>query len=400
MSGLVTLAAVSMVTGLAGSVGSSPVVEPVTPAPFVATPSRTEQRVAALTVRELVHQLVVIPVAGRAAHHVSPGAAAFNLAAFGVRTPARVVATFRPGGVIYFGDNVRSVGQVRRLSNGLQQAARRTGQPLLIMTDQEGGRVSRMPGPVTGSQPAARDYAGNVRRARRDARDVGRAMQSMGVDVDLAPVADVNTVGDAGVIGDRSFGSSGRLVGRMVRAQVCGYHAGGVATALKHWPGHGSTRVDSHASLPTLRLAVETWRREHVRPFRAGIRTGTDMVMAGHLAYPKLDPNGRPATLSRRLNQGWLRDVLGFRGVIITDSLSMGALVDRGSSGHIAVRAFRAGSDLLLMPASPRAAVAGLRDAVREGVVTRADIERSVTRIMHLKDKLGLIRGWASLRGC
>jgi len=350
-----------------------------------------------LTTRDLAHRVFVVTFAGRWPHRVGAGAAAYNLKHFGVRTPAEVVHTFRPGGVIYFANNISTVDQVRRLSTGLQRAAADEGYRLLIMTDQEGGRVSRLPGRAAQSQPSAASYAGNVPPARRDAEAVGAAMRRMGVLVDLAPVADVNTVGDAGIIGDRSFGSTAEVVSPMVAGQVRGYHDGGVATTLKHWPGHGSTRVDSHKSLPTLDLSVSRWKRVHVPPFTTGIAAGTDLVMVSHLAYPALDKTGRPASLSPILTRQWLRGRLGFRGVIITDSLTMGALADYGDSPQIALRAFRAGADLLRTPGAPRAAARGLMEAVAAGTLDRAALEQSVRRALDLQDKLGLVDGPAEL---
>ena len=135
-------------------------------------------------------------------------------------------------------------------------------------------------------------------------------------------------------------------------------------------------------------------------PFRNGRARGADVVMVGHLAYPALDRTGRPATLSHRLNAHWLRGRFGFRGVVITDSLTMGALRNFGSSGRLAVRAYRAGSDMLLMPAAPRAAARHLATAVRRGTITRASVRASVARVRDLQDKLGLLPGSATLRGC
>ena len=152
---------------------------------------------APLSTWTAVHRLLVVPVAGRHLRHVSQEARALNLDLYGVGTPAAVVRTFRPGGIILFSDNVSSVDQVREFTAGLQRVAGSKGYRLLIMTDQEGGRVSRLPGPVAESQPSAASYDGDAARARRDARLVGAAMRRMQVLVDLAPVADVNTVGDA-----------------------------------------------------------------------------------------------------------------------------------------------------------------------------------------------------------
>lgn len=371
----------------------------VAPVANAATPQEG-LRASAPTTGELVHRLFVVPFAGRRPYHASSAAAAYNLQHYGVRTPAQVVRDFQPGGVILFSDNVSTVAQVTRLTRELQRVARRQGYPLLVMTDQEGGRVSRLPGAAASSQPSAASYDGDAAAARRDARVVGTAMRRMGVLVDLAPVADVNTVGDAGVIGDRSFGSTPDLVSRMVHAQVCGYHAGGVATTLKHWPGHGSTSVDSHQALPTLTLPVSRWRRIHLPPFRAGISTGADLVMVGHLAYPALDPSGRPASLSPVLTRHWLRDRIGFGGVVITDALTMGALRAFGDSARLSLRAFRAGADLLLMPGAPRLAAHGLTEAVRQGRVSIDRVRTSIHRIGSLADELGLEPGPGELPTC
>jgi beta-N-acetylhexosaminidase len=363
-------------------------------------PSRAAVATSARSTRNLVHRLFVVEVAGRRLHRVSPSSAARNEALYGVPTPAQVIRRFRPGGVILFADNVATRRQVSRFTSGLQDVARRLGYQLLVMTDQEGGRVRRLPGAVLRSQPSAASYGGRGAPARRDARAVGTRMRRMGVLVNLAPVADVATVGDRGVIGDRSFGSTADVVSRLVTEQVCGYHRGGVATTIKHWPGHGSTAVDSHERLPELTVPLRRWRRVHLPPFRAGIASGADLVMVGHLAYPRLDPSGRPATVSPVLTRTWLRDKLGFAGPVITDALTMDALADYGSSARLATRAFGAGADLLLMPSRPRSAARGLLRAVRHGWFTRASVIAAVDRAEEVQDRAGLLPGPAELAGC
>jgi len=357
-------------------------------------------RIDAMSVRDLAHRLLVVTVAGTSPTEVTAGQAAANQADFGVRTPAAVARTFQPGGVVYFDANVRSVPQVRRLSRGLHAASTRGGTPTLLFTDQEGGSVSRLPGAAATSQPAARDFGGDPELGLATARQVGTEMAAMGLDVDFAPVADVDSVGGAGVIGNRAFGTDADVVGPMVRAQTCGYHQGGVGVTVKHWPGHGSTSIDSHEALPTLTLGRAAWRREHLPPFVAGIRAGADLVMTGHLAYPSLDPTGRPATLSRRLTHGWLRERLGFDGVVVTDSLEMAAIADRGTSGEVAVSALRAGADLLLMPPSPQGAASGIQAAVTDGRLSRARLEASVLRVLELEDSVGLVPGPRVLDRC
>jgi len=225
-------------------------------------------------------------------------------------------------------------------------------------------------------------------------------MLRLGVNLDFAPVADVNTVGDAGVIGDRSFGSKPEQVSRLVRAQVCGYHDGGVAATAKHFPGHGSTRVDSHVELPVLAVTRRQWRRVDLPPFQEAIDAGVDAVMVGHLAFPALDRTGRPASLSRPMVTGWLRQRLGYDGLVVTDSLAMGAVASRGSSADVAVQVLSAGVDVLLMPPDPDAVVRGVLHAVRNGRLSPARIDQSVERVLSVKDRLGLLGAHRRLAQC
>jgi beta-N-acetylhexosaminidase len=301
--------------------------------------------------------------------------------------------------VIYFADNLVDAEQTAALSAGLQRVSRRVGLPLLVSTDQEGGSVTRLPTAVS-SLPAGAELAGDARRARRVAFQTGSALRRLGLNLDYAPIADVNTVGDAGVIGSRSFGASPAVVSELVRAQVCGFHAAGVAATAKHFPGHGSTTVDSHVALPVLQLTKDEWRTVDLPPFTRAVAAGVDAVMVGHLAFPRLDSSGRPASLSRPMVTQWLRGRLGYDGVVVTDSLQMAAVSSYGSSADVAVQAVRAGVDLLLMPRRPAAAVGGLVQAVRSGRIGMARIDKSVERVLALKDRLGLFGSRRQLDQC
>ena len=371
---------------LASAGERSPTPAQATPTVTTAAPrqvqrhDRVERLMSTMTLGEKVRQLLIV---------------AFS----GTTMPARLIRSVRPGGVVYFADNLVGKAQVRGLSSDLQRVSRRVGLPLLISTDEEGGPVTRLPAKVS-ELPGGAELDGNAALARNVAYRTAVAMRRMGLNVDFAPVADVNTVGDAGVIGDRSFGSTPGVVSRLVNAQVCGYHQGGVAAAIKHFPGHGSTTVDSHESLPTLQLTMREWTRVHRPPFAAGMDSRADLVMVGHLAFPRLDPSGRPATLSRPMIKHWLRDRMGFDGVVVTDSLVMGAVVSRGTPGQIAVRAIRAGVDLLLMSPRPAGAVHGILAAVHDGRIGVRRIDQSVERILRLKNRLGLLGSPRHLGGC
>jgi len=316
----------------------------------------------------------------------------------GTTAPTRLIETLHPGGLIYFAPNVASSSQIRAMSRAAQRASRAAGEPLLIMTDQEGGPVTRLPG--TSDAPAGTDFGGDAAWARRTALTTGWSLVDVGVNVDLAPVADVNTVGASGVIGSRSFSADPAVVSRMVRAQVCGYHSGGVAAAAKHFPGHGSTSTDSHLITATIRQSAAQWRATDLPPFARAVASDVDLVLTGHLAFPALDPSGRPATISPLLTEQLLRRQLGFEGVIITDALNMGGITSWGSSRSIAVRAIQSGVDLLLMPPQPREAVVGLVRAVRDGRISEGRLNTSVERVLRLKQTLGLYTAPLSVDTC
>lgn len=332
-----------------------------------------------MSLRDKVRQLVVVGFSGTSA-------------------PTEVIRNLHPGGLIYFSGNLQSRGQIRSLSQHAQRLSRRFGQPLLTMTDQEGGIVTRIPG--TQNMPGGAEFGGDAAWARRTARGTGQLLHRLGVNVALAPVADVDTAGSGGVIGYRSFSADPDVAARLVRAQVCGYHAGGVAPAVKHFPGHGSTTTDSHASTAVVNENASTWRRLDRPPFAAAVRSKVDVVMLGHLAFPAVDPTGRPATISGPLTRGLLRQRLGFDGVVISDALNMGGITAWGSVRQVAVRAIGAGVDLLLMPPQPAEAVRGVLAAVRTGRLTEARIDRSVERVLRLKQRLGLYNANANLPTC
>lgn len=316
----------------------------------------------------------------------------------GTRAPTHLIQTMHPGGLIYFSQNLTSQSQTSALSSAIQRAAIGHTTRMLLMTDQEGGIVTRIPG--TEGTPGGIDFHGNAVWAHNTAVRTGQLMSRLHVNSDLAPVADVNTAGPGGVIGPRSFGSTPGVVSRLVRAQVCGYHTGGVATSVKHFPGHGSTDTDSHLHTAVIHESVAKWAATDLPPFQTAVDNGVDMIMVGHLAFPAMDPTGRPATLSYRLNHKLLRDRLGFQGVVITDALGMGGVTSWGTPGEIAVNTIKAGSDLLLMPPQPVVAIHAIVDAVHDGRIDLGRLDMSVYRVLKLKQQLGLLRAAKDLPHC
>jgi beta-N-acetylhexosaminidase len=305
--------------------------------------------------------------------------------------PAHFIAG--AAGAILFRRNIASSGQSTALVGELQAVARAAGcPPLLIAVDQEGGTVERL-GEAGTAPPSAMALgaADDAQLTRSIYRMVADELRALGMNVDLAPVADV--LSDAtSPLGLRTFGSDPKSVARHVVAAVEGLHDGGVAAAAKHFPGLGRAAVDSHEALPSVDRGLDDLRACELAPFRAAIGAGVDIVMSGHLAVPRLDASGDPATLSRAVLTGLLRDELGFGGVVCTDDLEMQAVAARLPLPDAAVRAVAAGADLVLFSRSldaARAAHAALRDAVLAGILDPAAVEASLERIARLRARVG-----------
>ena len=349
-----------------------------------------DQTLRRMTLEQKVGQLFVAVVYGDRAD-VSDER---NRANYGAPTAADVVARYHLGGVVYFtwSSGLSSPRQIAELSNGLQRAALGSGAgvPLLISTDQESGRVVRIGPPVT-PLPTARELgrAGSADDARTAAEISGRELRAMGVNQNLAPVADVDLTPGSPVLGTRSFSADPQVAAAMTGAAVAGYQLSVAATA-KHFPGHGATTTDSHANPAVIDHDREQWERLDAPPFRAAIQAGIDVIMLGHLVLPRIDPSGLPATLSPALVDGLLRQDLGFRGVVMTDALSMGGVRAMRSDELIPVLAVAAGADLLLMPSSLELAYRSVLAAVRSGELTEQRVDQSVRRILELKWRRGL----------
>ncbi len=269
-----------------------------------------------MTLEEKIGQMFVLFAYGPDA--TKPDAR--NTTLYGVPTPAEVIAKYKPGGWIYFNarGNVENPTQLATYSNQLQQAALKTGLrvPLTIATDQEQGVVVRIGPPATQfGGNMAHGATRNTKDARTAAGITGRELKAMGIRQDYAPVADVNVNALNPVIGVRSFSSDPKLVSDMTAAQVKGYQndAGIMATA-KHFPGHGDTVDDSHTSLPTINHTREQWNTIDAPPFKAAIKAGIDSIMTAHIVVPSLDPSGDPATLSKPILTGVLRNAARLQG--------------------------------------------------------------------------------------
>lgn len=305
--------------------------------------------------------------------------------------PSALLRRIRRGevaGVILFARNVGSKAQVRALVGRLQREPRPAAVdvPLLVMVDQEGGMVKRLPGAPSRS-PAQLGRTGSVSLARRTGVATARNLAAYRANVNLAPVMDIGRPGTYQRRTGRSYGASARTVSRIGGAFVAGQEAGKVAATLKHFPGLGTVTRDEDLVVQRVPTSLATLRRTDEAPFKAGIKAGARMVMTSTALYPALDGR-RPALLSRKVTTGELRSRLGFRGVIITDDLDVPALRRFGGAATLGSAAVGAGNDLLLYCGAGASGPAGgkaVGTALARGRLDRAAFLASVRRVLALR---------------
>lgn len=292
---------------------------------------------------------------------------------------------------LYRSLNVKNPAQVRELNHALQRAARASNQPpLLIAADQETGTLFAIPQTTPFPGNLATAATRDPKLARRMGYAVGRELAAMGVNVNFAPVCDVNINPKNSVIGARSFGEDVELVSHMAAAYIGGLQEAGVAATAKHFPGHGDTALDSHYGTPIVDHDGARLRAIEFPPFRAAIDAGTRLVLTAHLALPKLDSHGDlPATLSPTILQTILRGELGFRGVIITDAMDMASISQDLGIIVDSIAAAVAGVDIFLAgPAQAGSAVIydALLHAAQRNLLSTAELDASAARILELKE--------------
>lgn len=314
---------------------------------------------------------------------------------------AQLVKDYHLGGVILFRENTVTAEQTTKLVSAYQEASEKYG--LLISIDQEGGIVTRL---QTGT-----DFPGNMAlgatRSEEVATKVGMAigeeLNALGINMNFGPSLDVNNNPDNPVIGVRSFGEDPELVGKLGNAYIKGLQESGTAATAKHFPGHGDTAVDSHLGLPEVPHDINRLKKVELYPFQQAMDAGIDAVMTAHVTFPKIDDtkviskkDGKeialPATLSQKVLTGLMREQMSFKGVIVTDAMNMGAIVEHFGAVDAAIRSVKAGTDIVLMPVGLEAVANGLYDAVNKGEISNKRIEQSVERILTLKLNRGIVK--------
>ncbi len=298
-----------------------------------------------------------------------------------------------PGGILLFGGSIIDIPQISEFITELQSVSQ---IPLFISSDVEGGSINRLRSSEKMHATVLPDNAligekGDVEAAAIKGGIIAREMFSLGINLNLAPVADVLTNPENTVIGARSFGSDTEMVSQMVANTVMSMRDERVGTVLKHFPGHGDTLKDTHTGSVSVNFDLERLESIEFLPFLSGIDAGTDGIMTAHILVPEITGDHKPATLSYKLITEILRETLRFEGFVMTDSMGMGAITRRWSGGEAAVLAVEAGVDLILNPHTADEAYDALISAVEEGRISKERLDESVYRILKSKIDLGIM---------
>ena len=309
-------------------------------------------------------------------------------------TTRKALEEYPVGGIIYFRKNLVNPEQVRTMTANIQTyAMERTGLPLLLSVDEEGGSVTRFGNNSGFDFDASADMkaigeSGDPQQAYELGERLGSFLYDLGINMDNAPDADVLSNPQNTVVRDRSFGSDCEVVSEMALAELRGLESQGVIGMLKHFPGHGATAGDTHEGYAYTDASLEEMKANELVPFADGIEAGVDVIMVGHISCPQVTGDDLPASLSEKMTTQILRQEMGYDGFLITDAMNMGAISENYSSSEAAVAAIRAGIDMILMPQDFQQAYEGILNAVESGELTEERIDESLRRITALKLKI------------
>ena len=304
-----------------------------------------------------------------------------------------VIERYKPGGIIFFTINFDTPQQTRDLIRGTQLLS---GIPLFTAVDEEGGVVARLGNSermsVTLLPPAAViGRTGKTEYAAMASKVISRELKALGFNMNMAPVADVNTNSLNPVIGSRTYSDNPEQAGHMVAAVTEAMAEEEMISVLKHFPGHGDTSSDTHKGDVILNHDIQRLEKIEFIPFIMGIEAGADVIMTAHIKVPRVSGSDMPATMSPVILQEILRGELGFQGIIITDAMDMGAVKNYWSSSEAAVNALIAGVDIILIPADIQDAIDGIKEALNTGVINIERIDDSIRRILRVKIKRNII---------
>jgi beta-N-acetylhexosaminidase len=304
-----------------------------------------------------------------------------------------LVRKYKVGGFIFFSTNVRDTNQLLNLINSVKKENANNKIPLFLSVDEEGGRITRMP--KSFNRLPTNEAIGEINNpvfSNKIGRTIGNYIGSFGFNMNFAPVLDVNSNPQNPVIGDRSYSSDPHIVSNLGVETMKGIKSAGVIPVVKHFPGHGDTSVDSHLGLPVVKNDLQRLRNLEFIPFSEAIKNDAEVVMIAHILLPKIDKEN-PSSMSKTIITDILRDKLNFKGVVITDDMTMGAIMKNYNIGEAAVKSVNAGSDVVLVCHGYNNEVEvinALESAVLNGNISKQRIDESVYRILSLKKKYDL----------
>ena len=308
-------------------------------------------------------------------------------------TTKKALEKYPVGGIVYFAQNFETREQTSEMISKTQEFSK---IPLFISVDEEGGRVARLgsnPAMGTTKQPPMKliGESKDPKKAYNVGKTMGTELNELGFNVDFAPDADVIINSNNKEIGDRSFGTDPELVSQMVENVVKGLQDNGVSATLKHFPGHGSTYVDSHTGYSESDRTIDELRTNEFLPFKSGIDAGADFIMISHMTLVNATEEKVPSSISKEVITDMLINELGYKGIVITDSFSMGAITKEYTTADAAVRAVNAGVDMILMSSDLTGTHGAILAAVESGEISKERIEESVRKILLLKAKKKMI---------
>jgi len=334
------------------------------------------QKIADMSLEEKIGQLIIAGVEGK-----EPESRA-----------EKMITDQHVGGVIFYKYNLATAKDVVGYVNQLKAWNKENAAPLILSVDQEGGKVSRLPGLEKLPDAARIGKSGKLPFAEAVGSLLAREVKEMGMNMNFAPVLDINSNPNNPVIGTRSFGATPDEVTPMGMAVMKAIKEQDVIPVVKHFPGHGDTGVDSHLELPIVEKNLDQLKAFEWLPFKEAIKQGTDAVMVAHILFPELDKQF-PASLSKTIITDQLRGTLKFDGVIMTDDLTMGAIAVHYGIGEAAVQAILAGTDIVLVAHDYNnidTVIAALKQSIEDGKLTEQRIDESVGRILRMKQRYGL----------
>lgn len=304
----------------------------------------------------------------------------------------KIISTHQVGGIILFKDNLKNANQSVSLLNAIKQENTNNKVPLFLGVDEEGGRISRLPELTKLPTNEELGKRNDISLSYNIGKLLGKELSAFGFNLDFAPVLDINSNPDNPIIGDRSFGTDAELVSELGLQMMKGIQSEQVISVIKHFPGHGDTAVDSHKELPIIQKSLEELQALELIPFKHAVEQGAEVVMVGHILLPKIDST-YPASISERIITDVLREQLGYEGIIITDDMTMKAILNNLEIGESAVSAVKSGNDIVLVAhnyANVKKAIDSIIKAIEDGEITEQRIDESVKRILSIKKKYNL----------